>query len=324
MHLKFKWILIIFLTFLLVPQHSFLNELYFKEKNKVAIRIDDIQDFWLWNNQLLILDYLISENIKATLGIIPKNFGNDSLIVNAVNIGWNAGLFEIALHGWGDENFSKLSYEQQLELIKKGKEKLNAIFGKLELVTFIPPFNQFNEDTLKALKNQDFKVISSNLDYDPYPWEEKILKHFPQTVISAYYENGNWIPFNADSLINLLKQSLNNYGFAVLTIHPQQFSKGVDGIESSIIDRYKFEQVIKTIEWLKNNFEIVTIKELYEENTSGLINSGSINNQLNEGTLKALKKDDNHTIIIVIVIILVLLTLLAIKRRFKCFSIISK
>jgi len=81
------------------------------------------------------------------------------------------GVLEIAQHGYshqtnglqaeGYSEFAGLKYEEQVQKIKKGKEFLEQKLG-MPVLTFVPPWNSYDVDTLRALEQTGFQCLSSN------------------------------------------------------------------------------------------------------------------------------------------------------------------
>lgn len=82
------------------------------------------------------------------------------------------GVLEIAQHGCSHqtnglqgENYSEfagLGYEEQLEKIQRGKQFLEGELG-LSITTFVPPWNRYDANTLKALEKAGFACLSASM-----------------------------------------------------------------------------------------------------------------------------------------------------------------
>src|SRR3990170_1833599 len=74
----------------------------------VAFRLDDIQDYFLNNVQIEIMNTFQKNNKSLTVGIIGNYFGNDTAIVNFLKekLENNTSSLEIANHGWNHEDFT--------------------------------------------------------------------------------------------------------------------------------------------------------------------------------------------------------------------------
>ena len=207
---------------------------------KFIIRIDDISPTMNLENFDRIKDFLVSKNIRPIIGVVPDNqdenlkFSSKNedfwpMIRNLKQIGWS-----IAQHGCHHKysteesgilkinNFSEfagLSFKEQLKKIITGKNIL--IEQKIWEPIFMAPAHSFDDNTLKALKEADFKYVTDG--YGLYPWSDRGLTFIPQ-----------------------LFSGFSNFGFGVYTvcIHLNELSgkevdnviNQIDGREHKIID----------------------------------------------------------------------------------------
>ncbi len=83
----------------------------------------------------------------------------------------SAGNFEVAQHGFSHEDnttetpkhsseFRGLTLEQQMQRIKRGKELLESRLG-IQVQSFVPPWNTFDENTIVALKRCGLCILSA-------------------------------------------------------------------------------------------------------------------------------------------------------------------
>lgn len=186
--------------------------------NCVMFRLDDIQDYYLADDQIAIMETFKQENVSLTIGIIAHQFGNDTRLVNYIDANRNNNL-TIANHGWNHEDFTVLTREQQSELMRIANVKIEKITG-IEPAIFIAPYNSANEDTAQAAKDNGMAVISADLDYH-HNTTSSIL-HIPQTSAVTEYQNqnGTWNTIPENALIEEIKGDIESYGFALVTIHP--------------------------------------------------------------------------------------------------------
>src|SRR3954452_3147699 len=164
-----KKIFITLLSFILLYYLSFslsygltYNSNSTKPCNCVIFRMDDIQDYWIEQGQIVPMDLFLSKNKSLSLGLIMNEIGNDSKLIDKVKEGFNKGNFELALHGWNHTDYSKLSEQEQTKSLGMAKAKLNTIF-RINASIFIPPEDGFNLDTIKAMQQNDLRVLSSNM-----------------------------------------------------------------------------------------------------------------------------------------------------------------
>jgi peptidoglycan/xylan/chitin deacetylase (PgdA/CDA1 family) len=203
----------------------------------VIYRIDDIQSGWLPNVQNQLLSKFITSNTKASLAVIPNEMNNQGLVFTKIKKGIDYNLFEIAAHGWNHVNYSKLDLGSQYTTIAKSKQKLQQMFD-ISLKVFVPPFNTFDKNTLQSLVMLGFNVISADEKSIPKVTINKIheqtdtanIYRIPETIEYMDYNNGKWVRTPSDTIINKVTSDIKKYGFAVITLHPQNFAMMKKGV----------------------------------------------------------------------------------------------
>jgi anaerobic magnesium-protoporphyrin IX monomethyl ester cyclase len=130
------------------------------EETKVFFRDDDIDG--LNKNLQKLIELFVEEKIPISLQIIPKKITKECANFLIKKKEENPHLIELCQHGFNHNKteFSQ-SYEKQTKSIKEGGNILNNIFGKHFTKIFTPPYHIFNNDTFKALKNNQFEIFSN-------------------------------------------------------------------------------------------------------------------------------------------------------------------
>jgi peptidoglycan/xylan/chitin deacetylase (PgdA/CDA1 family) len=207
--------------------------------NCVAFRLDDIQDYWLNDVQIEVMEIFDKKNLPLTIGIIGNQFGEDPKIFSYVNQSTSKNLFEIANHGWNHENFTEFDLQIQTLLIKQTNNKLEQMFG-IRPSVFIPPYNEFNNDTIYAMKKNHITHFSSSttLSVPPFPLTNSQLYHFPEAAHTGKLSPSStlFVPVNHKQTLSQIQQSISDYGFAVVMMHPQDFSYIENGDHSNHIN----------------------------------------------------------------------------------------
>jgi len=207
--------------------------------NCVAFRLDDIQDYWLNNVQIEIMETFAKKNLPLTVGIIGNQFGDDPEIFSYINQTIPNNLLEIANHGWNHENFTTFDSQVQTLLMKQTNNKLLKMFSQIPSV-FIPPYNQFNNDTISAMKENNFSHFSSSttLSSPPFPLENSTLYHFPEAAHTGELAPSStlFVPVNHKLTLSQIQTSISDYGFAIVMMHPQDFSITENGEHSNKIN----------------------------------------------------------------------------------------
>lgn len=163
---------------------------------KIAVRMDDISpgmDMEKFNAFYNILQKL---GIKPLLGVVPDNQDPNLNIKEKVDTKafWNR-IIElqkqgciIAMHGYDHiystsqggmfplnhfSEFAGLSYEEQNRKIQKGKEILEGHGINTDI--FMAPAHSYDQNTLRALKNNGFEKVTDGFGNKPYRYQKIIF-----------------------------------------------------------------------------------------------------------------------------------------------------
>ena len=171
----------------------------FSKYTGLLIRMDDISENMNWDYmdkcELLFDKY----KIKPLLGVIPINRDPELLkypknekfwerVISWKNKGW-----EIAMHGChhsytqksykkdifnygGNSEFYGLDYSDQLNKIKTGSLEFSK--RKISIRSFFAPNHNYDENTLKALRESGIKIIIDG--YGLFPYFKYELLFIPQ------------------------------------------------------------------------------------------------------------------------------------------------
>ena len=193
----------------------------------VAFRLDDIQDFFLNDVQMELIDTFLENKVKLTIGVIGAKIGNDPKLTTFLKYNKDNPYLKFANHGWKHEDFTQFSKDGQENLMLLTNEKISNLFG-VDTKLFVPPQNKFNDKTISALNALGFTHYSSDLIFSegPFPLYGQKLYNFPETAYTGKL-NEEGIKFVGTShqiTLDQIDQSIDEFGFAVVTLHPQEFS----------------------------------------------------------------------------------------------------
>ncbi len=159
---------------------------------KIAIRLDDICEDMDWGKFLRFKELLDKKGIKPLIGIVPDcqdpklQFDNEENKSKMPEDYWeyikSLGKegYTLAMHGvthvyktecagnfpMNDfSEFAGLPYEEQYEAIKRGKEILQS--HGIETSIFMPPGHTYDDNTVRALKENGFDVITDAFLKEP-------------------------------------------------------------------------------------------------------------------------------------------------------------
>jgi peptidoglycan/xylan/chitin deacetylase (PgdA/CDA1 family) len=232
----------------IIPSNSFSisEKKYDTPKcNCVVFRLDDLHDTEFQAGQIIPMELFLSKNQTLSLALIMNLIGNDSKVINKVQEGVSKGLFELGIHGWNHTDYRNLTQKEQRNSLELANEKMKLLFGK-ESKIFIPPDGEFNNDTIKAMNQLGFRIISSGMwaeeSFDQgksiFNTTAKVQEndslrqqifHLPITVSFKDYDNGKWIKNSIENIVNNATNSIDKYGYAIIVIHPQDFLKIENG-----------------------------------------------------------------------------------------------
>ncbi|WP_371504934.1 polysaccharide deacetylase family protein [Nitrosopumilus adriaticus] len=235
----------------------------------IAFRLDDVQDYWLNNVQISIMETFIENKTPLTIGIIANAFGNDQkiteYIVNSTKN--NEGYLEIASRGIGLNPFTNYDKIEQSENLKESLDRIESILD-IRPHVFLPPNNKFNEDTFDILKENNITHISSSLtngDEPPFEFKNQEFYRFPQITSTGKYNptSNTFERISNDIIIAESEQGISNYGFAVISIHPQEFSTITNSTYANSVNQEQIIDLEKLIKEFKDNgYKIVTIGKI--------------------------------------------------------------
>jgi peptidoglycan/xylan/chitin deacetylase (PgdA/CDA1 family) len=243
----------------------------------VAFRLDDIQDYWLDNVQTKIIDTFQQKNASLTIGIIGNHIGQDAKITDDIKSKLKLGNpeIEIANHGWNHEDFTQFNLDMQSILMKNTNDKISSLFGITPSV-FIPPFNTINSNIMVAFLQNNFQYISANTTQDAphYLIKNTVVYHLPGTAKTGNLNDGNtyWYSENHRQTFAEIMDSLQKYGYAIIVMHPQEYSVRQALNYSNTADENQIHELELLIDEVRNDgLKIVTISKIPKHITNQTI-----------------------------------------------------
>lgn len=222
---------------------------------KVVFRFDDYCARSTTEAELRIIDSFRNNKASFTIGVIPFICAEEvrdpspqdelpltSKKADILRAGYEDNILDVALHGYSHQTiiaedlteFSNLDYSNQLERLAKGKTYLEHIIGA-PVTTFIPPWNKYDLNTIRALEELGFSTLSSDHSGE-VPEDTKIDFLVPFTCE---------LPQLRDA-VKAARTSSNTQPLIVVLFHEYEF-KEVD--EKKGIITYK--ELSDLLNWLK-------------------------------------------------------------------------
>lgn len=229
--------------------------------NCVAFRFDDIQDHFLSNAQIQMMKVFGEMNAGLTVGVIGGATGKDPKLVETIKEQLQTNpRFEIASHSWNNKVITSISPEEQEKYIKNTDDKIYELF-QVKPRVFIPPENIFDNKTITLLKKYDYDHISASVSTEiPPKFVKSDFYHFDTAVSTARLDpvTAYWNQLSKDKITEQVNDSLFDYGYAVVMMHPYEFSNYVDGSYVNEANQTKFTELKSIITDLKSKGYLLT------------------------------------------------------------------
>ncbi|QLH04677.1 hypothetical protein C5F49_04650 [Nitrosopumilus oxyclinae] len=237
--------------------------------NCVSFRLDGVQDYWLNNIQIEIMNVFIENKIPLTVGIIADAFGNDQKITSFVkeNTSKNGKILEVATKGIGLTPYTNYDKDEQNQNLKESIERIESVVGVAPHI-FIPPSNVANSDTLKILEENKITHISTSLVNEENPTfalKGENIYRFPQITATGKFNPTSNIyeGRNSQQVVNELIDGVKNYGFGIITIQPQEFATVINSTYTNSVNKNQINELIKIIDEIdEKGYKIVPIGKI--------------------------------------------------------------
>ncbi|MFY9300837.1 MAG: polysaccharide deacetylase family protein [Candidatus Nitrosotenuis sp.] len=237
--------------------------------NCVAFRLDDVQDFFLSPAQQAIISTFKDKNAPLTLGVIGGVTGTEQKLVSTIRGGLTEDEIEIANHSWRHNVYTKMTKADQAADIKKTNDKISEVFG-VRPTTFIPPENLFNNDTISVLKENGFTHMSpgeTGVVDAPPKFKKSDFYQFPMLAYTAKLDinTGFWNHETNEQILEKINDSIFNYGYAVVMMHPHEFSLYENGVYVNKVNNTKIAELGMLLDRVRaENLQILTIGSIQD------------------------------------------------------------
>lgn len=238
----------------------------------VVFRYDDYSSSSETNVELRIIDIFRQNKASITFSVIPFFVAGDSHDTSLQNInaipltaekgkilkaGINEGVLDVALHGYShqainathDSEFSGIDYNSQLERLTKGKQFLEKMIDA-PVTVFVPPFNTYDLNTLRALQELGFSTISA--DRNGVAREDTKLNFLPYTCFLPDVKNA----------VQAARASSDPQPVIVVLFHQYDFKIVNPSLGITTIQKFS-----DTVSWLKSqeDIRILSISQAVKE-----------------------------------------------------------
>ena len=235
-------------------------------ETKIVFRYDDFQLIPSWLSDSL-LNIFQKNNVPLCIGIIPfdrsGSFINElkSEQINDLRSRIQKNEIEVALHGFNHLNnlkasflskatyseFATVNFEKQYEKLAKGKNTLDTLL-KTNTRVFVPPFNTYDNNTIRGLEDLGFEIISGTMQGTS---NSDLIKYIPVT-----YEDFSELP-------EIIKKYKNDDVTIILYFHPYTFKGGSSEYSNNLSELISIDQLDTLLNWTKKqNVSFYTFSEL--------------------------------------------------------------
>ncbi|HEX5457066.1 MAG TPA: polysaccharide deacetylase family protein, partial [Candidatus Nitrosotalea sp.] len=230
--------------------------------NCVAFRLDNVQDYWLDNVQIKVINSFVGKDTEITVGVIGKAFGSDSMILDYLKSKTQTGNIDIAINGWSFEDFTTFSENQQSQLLQQSKVKMSSLLG-INPSVFIPPYGKTNDDTFYAMSNDSISVISgSSILKIPQNLTEKIHSYPTNVFAGVLSQNTNQSMLN-EKILSSIQDNIQNNGYAIVAISFQDYAQDNGTVKINTPDTEKIQNLQSLIDNIQDKgYQITTINNI--------------------------------------------------------------
>ena len=235
----------------------------------VIFRLDDIQSGFLEDTQLAIMRTFEARDVALTIGVIGNSFFppySDTLNSIMSNLGEKG---EVACHSMTHSYFTSLSLDEQKKELSDCRDKLMTLFPGKEINTFIPPYNEFNNDTLEAMREESYSILSSKSTNYSIPngscyneggnFDEDDIVDLPVGASTGGF-GSTLVLQSAQTVFDQIEKQLKDNGqnWSVVMMHPQEFSTAEYEVDMDAIAT--LNELIDMCE--SSGYEMVTFSQL--------------------------------------------------------------
>lgn len=229
---------------------------------RIAFRFDDPSPVSKHGVERGVLSEFSKRGLALTFAVIPARiregrelfFSNES--ASHLLQGMQDGSCEIALHGFRhkkrsvngkviDSEFQGVPYSEQVTMIGQGLSELRQVFTGT-ISGFVPPWNSYDANTLKALQENGFSYVSAGGEKPPFT----TFPVLPATCALSRVKHALKEAERFSALDPVI----------VVVLHHYDFQRDDD---DPMRPQWSYDSLGQLLDWLKN-YEGLRIKTLSE------------------------------------------------------------
>lgn len=219
-----SFIPVIFLVFMCISGCSSSPDTVGSRNITVIFRYDDFSSQSPTKLEVKLIELLRKYHASATFAVIPLAearsihtlipLSDDKCAI--LEKGVSDGTLSVAQHGYTHQalfkgsEFAGIPLDRQLARIAAGKSLIEQLIG-YKIVTFVPPGNSYDENTLRALNRLGFKCISA-CNFGPIDGSCE-LKFLPETTTIGRLERSVEAARSGPDLAPIIVVMMHPYDF---------------------------------------------------------------------------------------------------------------
>jgi hypothetical protein len=199
---------------------------------QVGFRLDGVQEFFLTDIQRDIITTFAKRQVPLTLAVISSNVNvGDPIFGNYLRQATsNTQLTEIACGGYRQEDLSLLNATLQADVLRNCTTILTSYFPGLPAPkTFVPPFGNWNSDTIAAMTNRSYRVLSAQ-DQCPVTNTAQVIK-FPSQAATSRNRGAGGLGdgITAAETMTQIRTQLAGCSYSVVMLMATEFATNSTG-----------------------------------------------------------------------------------------------
>lgn len=169
-----------------------------------------------WGNEYIpsLLKVFSEKNVKATFfveGRWAKNFPDLLKLIHDKG-------HEIGNHGYSHAHHAELSYEENLNEIKRAEVIIQEITGKKPTL-FAPPYGEFSEPTVKAADSMNYRLIMWSID--TIDWKKPGVEYIVNKILDNAGNGKIVLMHPTEDTVGAMPtiiENLNRQGYKITTV----------------------------------------------------------------------------------------------------------
>jgi hypothetical protein len=246
------------------------------ERPVVIIRLDDVQAWYCDKLTQTVVDTVTGMNTSISVGLIGEYLDTDEAIDNYLVSMSKNPLVEVVSHSYSHVPYGGESLEWQESDLKSASDMINKVTN-MSPKSFIPPENSYDENTRTALTENSMNLMSAqctwNLDYPNSPltcnegsqvvapdimWNGIAMLPAGAVLGGMQYWEDFTQPASLDDAVAWANSQIDNQGFCVLMLHPQEFATDESTCDTVIDD--KIQVLVDFINYGKDKWNFMTFQ----------------------------------------------------------------